>query len=178
MILVLNHFWSHILECSTECVSLLHMVWLNAPSKITNLDDIPFFDQNVLWFDISMNETLLVKIVNSRTDLNEKVKCSVFAQKLFLSDQVEQVTFWRIFQSKIDCGFVFERSVQTTNVLVVQLLLNSNFTNQGFFNLTAGERCFFNLLYGYLYSRWPMFSQLNFSIWTFTKCSFFCLYEF
>ena len=111
-----------------------------------------------------MNETLLVKIVNSRTDLNEKVKCSVFAQKLFLSDQVEQVTFGRILQSKIDCGFVFERSVKSTNVLVIELLLNSDFSYQSFFNLATGKRRFFNLFHSYLYSSRFMFSQLNFSV--------------
>jgi len=177
MILVLYHFWSHIFECSTECVSLLHVVWLDTPSKITDFDDVSFFDQNVLRFDVSMDETLFMEIIDSRANLNEKVKCSVFAQKLFFSDQIEQITFGRILKSKVDRCFVFERSVQSTNILVIELLLNSDFSYQSFFNLAAGKRCFFNLFYSYLYSCRFMFSQLNFSVWTFTKCSFFRLDE-
>ena len=89
VILILNHFRGHILKSSTESVSLLHMVRLNAPSKITNLDDVSIFNQNVLWFDISMNQSLFVHVVDTTTDLNKEVEGCILCQKLFLSDQIK-----------------------------------------------------------------------------------------
>ena len=85
MVLILDHFGGHILERAAKSVPLLHVVRLDAPSKIAYLDDVTILYEDILWFDISMNETLLVHVVNARTNLNEKVKCRIFTQKLFFS---------------------------------------------------------------------------------------------
>ena len=119
VVFILNHFWSHVLESSTKCVSLLHVIRLNTPPKITNLDDIALFDQNIFWFNISMNNSLYIQIVYTRTDLNEKVECCVFAQILFFSNKIEKITFRGILQSKVNCGLVLERGVESTNILVI-----------------------------------------------------------
>jgi len=58
---------------------------------------------------------------------------------------------------------------------MIELFLNSNFSDQSFLNLTAGKRCFLNLFHSYLYSCWFMFCKLNFTIWTFSQRSFLCL---
>ena len=60
VILVLNHFWGHVLEGTAKSVPLLHVIGLYTPSKITDLDNIALLDQNVLRFDISVNQTLFV----------------------------------------------------------------------------------------------------------------------
>ncbi len=60
VIFVLNHLWGHVLECTAECVSLLHVVRLDAPPEITNLDDVTILDQYVLGLDVSVDETLLM----------------------------------------------------------------------------------------------------------------------
>lgn len=99
VILVLDHFRCHVLQGSTESISLLHMVRLYTPPKIANLDDVSILDQYVLRLDISMDETLFVHIVDSTADLNEKVEGSIFAQKLFFPYQIKQVSFTGIFQS-------------------------------------------------------------------------------
>ena len=65
MSLVLDHFWSHVLGRSTEGVPLLVVVALDAPSKVAYLDDVALFDQNVLWLDVSVDQSLLVHIVNA-----------------------------------------------------------------------------------------------------------------
>tara|TARA_B110000285_G_C15025275_1_gene563826 strand:+ start:48 stop:287 length:240 start_codon:yes stop_codon:yes gene_type:complete len=78
MIFVLYHFWGHIFESSAERVSLLHMVGLDTPTKITNFNDVSIFDQDVLRFDISVDQSLFMEIIDSGTNLNEKVKCGIF----------------------------------------------------------------------------------------------------
>ena len=55
MRLVLDHFGSHVLERAAECVSLLVCIGLNAPSKITEFDDVTIFDQNVLGLDVPVD---------------------------------------------------------------------------------------------------------------------------
>ena len=60
VILVLYHFGGHVLEGTAKSVPLLHVIGLYAPSKITDLDNIAFLDQNILRFDVSVNQTLLV----------------------------------------------------------------------------------------------------------------------
>ena len=55
------------------------MVGLNAPSKITDLNNVSIFYQDVFRLDVPVNETLLVHVIDAGTDLDEKVKSSVFA---------------------------------------------------------------------------------------------------
>jgi len=73
-----------------------------------------------------------VHVVDATAHLNEKVKSRVFRQKLFLPDQIKQVAFAGVFQSQVNCGFVFEAGIQPTDVLMIQLLLNADLADQGF----------------------------------------------
>lgn len=98
MIFVLDHFGCHVLESTTKGVPLLHMVRLNTPSEITDLDNVAFFNQDVLRFDISVDKTLLVHVVYSTAYLNEEVKCRVFSQELLFPDKIEQVSLASIFK--------------------------------------------------------------------------------
>jgi len=93
---VLYHLRSHVLEGSTECVSLLAVVWLHAPPEITNLDDVTFFNEDILWLNISMDQALFVHVVDTRADLNEKVESCVLTQVFLFTNQVEQITFTSI----------------------------------------------------------------------------------
>lgn len=92
VVLVLDHFRSHILEGAAEGVPLLHVIRLDAPAEIADLDDVALLDQNVLRLDVSVDQALLVQIVNAGADLDEEVKSRVLAQILFLSDQVEEIS--------------------------------------------------------------------------------------
>lgn len=40
VVLILDHLGRHVLECTAEGVTLLHVVRLDAPAEITNLDDV------------------------------------------------------------------------------------------------------------------------------------------
>jgi hypothetical protein len=78
VVLVLDHFRGHVFKSSTKGVSLLHVVTLHTPSEITNLNNVTIFNKNILWLDISVDEALLVQIVNARAYLNEEVESRVF----------------------------------------------------------------------------------------------------
>ena len=61
--LVLDHFRGHVLKCSTKRVPLLAVVGLYAPPEVTDFDDVTLFDKDVLWFDVSMDEALLMHVI-------------------------------------------------------------------------------------------------------------------
>lgn len=89
VVLVLNHLRSHVLESPAKGVPLLHVIRLHTPPEITDLNDIPVFDKNILWLDVSMNEPLLMQIVNTWAHLYEEIKGSVLAEELLFSDQIK-----------------------------------------------------------------------------------------
>lgn len=86
MSLVLDHFRGHVLKGTTKSVSLLTVVRLHAPTEITDFDDVAFFYENVLWLDISVDQTLFVHVVDTWAYLNEKVEGSIFTQILLFSN--------------------------------------------------------------------------------------------
>lgn len=89
MVLILDHLRSHVLESSTERISLLTVIRLNAPSEITYLNDIAFFNKNILRLDISVNQPLLMHIVDTRAYLDEEVESCVLAEVLFFPNEIE-----------------------------------------------------------------------------------------
>ena len=86
---ILNHLWSHILERSTKSVPLLAVIRLNTPAEIADFDNVAFFDKDIFRFNISMNQTLFMHVINSRTDLDEKVECCILTQIFLFSYQVK-----------------------------------------------------------------------------------------
>ncbi len=65
MCLILDHFRSHILKSSTKRVPLLAGIRLHTPTKIAYFDDISFLNENVFWFDVPVDETLFMHVVDA-----------------------------------------------------------------------------------------------------------------
>ena len=65
------------------------MVWLDAPTEITDFDYISIFDKDVFRFDVTMNQSLFMQIINTWANLYEKVKSSILTQKLFFPNQIK-----------------------------------------------------------------------------------------
>ena len=75
---VLDHFWSHVLQGPAESIPYLILFLLHAPTKVANFDDVTILDQYVFRLDVSMNETLLMKVIDARADLYEEIEGSIF----------------------------------------------------------------------------------------------------
>lgn len=54
------------------------MVRLDAPTEITYFDDVAFLDEYIFWFDIPMDEALLMHIIDARAYLDEEVEGGIF----------------------------------------------------------------------------------------------------
>ena len=122
------------------------MIRLDAPAEVTDFDDIAVLNENIFGLDISMNKSLLVQIIDSGTNLYEEIKRRILAQKLLFTDEVKQIAFRSIFERQIYGGFVLKARVEPTNVLMIQLFLNPNFSYQRFFDLTGRQGCLLDLL--------------------------------
>ena len=92
VILILNHPRRHVLESATNSVPLLHVVQLYTPAKITDLYNVSVLYEDVLWLDVSMNQALLVQVVDTAAHLYKEIECRVLREELLLPDQVEQVS--------------------------------------------------------------------------------------
>ena len=95
-----------------------------------------------------MDKSILVQKVNSGHGLNKKVKGFVFRKNVLLpcADNVEQIALLHVLQHQVDGRRVFQRGIETHNVLVLELLLDGDLSLEGFLNLRACERCLFNSL--------------------------------
>ena len=149
MVLVLDHLRSHVLESATKSVPLLHVVQLDAPPEVADLDYVAVLDEDVLWFDVSMNQTLLVQVVDAATDLDEEVESRVLRKELLPSDEIEQVSLGGVFQSQVNGLVVVKARIQSGDVFVVQLLLDPDLPDQSLLHLARVERRLLDLLDGH-----------------------------
>jgi hypothetical protein len=177
MILVLNHFRSHVLQSSAKSVSLLHVVRLDTPSKIANLDYVSIFYQNVFWLDIPMNQALLVQIVDARANLNEEVECCILAEELFFPYKIKEVTLGGVLERQINCRFILETGVETADILMVQLLLDPDLPNQRLLDLAATQTLLFYFFNRDLDPRGLVPSELNFPVRSLAQVGLSCLDE-
>ena len=97
--LVHYHFWRHVLEGAAVGVSWLLHISLDTPTKVADFDDISLLDENILWLDVSVDEPLLVHVVDATADLDEEVESNILLQKLLFTNQVEQIAFVSILES-------------------------------------------------------------------------------
>jgi hypothetical protein len=64
----------------------LTIICLNAPTKITNLNNIAFFDKDIFWLDISVDQSLFMKEINTRANLDEEIESSILTQEFLFAN--------------------------------------------------------------------------------------------
>jgi hypothetical protein len=107
------------------------LVYKVGPTKICEFQKTVSIDQNILRFDISVNNVLLVDVGQSLDDLLY-VFGSLFLWKSFLwafgHHTTVQLTLLGILQNKINWKVVFKVIVQLDDVWVVKKVHNSHFS--------------------------------------------------
>lgn len=66
---------THVLQCSNGGVELLEekRVEVLSTAKVNDLDDVHVGDNNVLWFDVQVEDASVVKVVQTLEDLQDIV---------------------------------------------------------------------------------------------------------
>lgn len=95
---ILYHLGSHILQRTTKGIPLFTKISLYGPSKITDFDDISFFDENVLRFDISVDQSLFMHVVNSWAGLDKVFESEFLGQVLFFANQEKEIADAGVFE--------------------------------------------------------------------------------
>ena len=119
MLLVLHHFWGHILESAAESLSFLFIhialgvclyVAANSPAEVANLYLVVLIDEQIFRFEVpreidnnytkfkidlsGVDYVVLVKEVNARNCLNEVPEGLIFGETLFFGNFLKKILLW------------------------------------------------------------------------------------
>lgn len=117
-------------------------------------------------------------VVNARADLNEEIEGSVLAKILFFPDEVKEVAFARVLESQVNCVLILKACIESANILVIKLFLNSDFTDQRLFYFTARQGSLLDFLDSDHDSGALVLCKLDFTVRAFTKVGISRLNEF
>ena len=99
--LLVEHLWSHVLWATTvSCSKLISFKSLFAETKISYFKVTIHVNHNVFRFDISIDDMLIMKILNSKKNFNETISSLILCHSFHLSQIKEEFTSWTVFISK------------------------------------------------------------------------------
>jgi len=99
VILIVIHFWRHVLESAAESISLLFVhkpfrvsldVALTRPAEVTYLYCVVLINEQILWFEISVDKAARVQEVDAGDNLDEEKEGFSFGEAYFLGNALEQ----------------------------------------------------------------------------------------
>jgi len=100
MPLVRHHFRRHILESTTKSFSflLVHIplrvrldIAANCPAEVANLDLIVLIDEQILWFEVPVDNVVFVNKVNACNSLNKVPESLILRETLFFGNFFEKI---------------------------------------------------------------------------------------
>lgn len=111
MLPIVEHLGCHVLKCATERLPLLlvdvallisHHIGLASPAKVTDLDPISLTNEQVLRFQVPMDEAVLMEEIYPGGRLNEEPKCLRLGQSLAFGYPFEQVKLGHVLHHEVD----------------------------------------------------------------------------
>lgn len=118
-----EHFWGEVVQSPAESIS--SFLRGHCPPKICNFNSTSRY-QNVLRFQITVNNVPTVQVLNSRTYLFYHKGYFILRQSVDLFDEVKELTFGSVFQNESDRRGVPEIAVEFENCGVVEGRLNDD----------------------------------------------------
>ena len=77
IIIAIENLWSHVIRRTSNIMKLFSFLGPLRETEVNNLDLIVGCDHNILWFDISMDDSLLVDDLDSLDHLDGDVEASL-----------------------------------------------------------------------------------------------------
>ena len=108
MMAMIDHLWSHVLEGTAKSVPLALIripivvfidLTLAGPPEITDFQNVVFIDEQVFRLQISMNEAILMKEIDTGHSLYEKVEGGLFGETTLFLDKNEQVALCNVLHN-------------------------------------------------------------------------------
>lgn len=124
-----DHLWRHILGTSTERSGPILVrlnVWLGE-SKISNSDVSLQVQENVLRFEVSVNDSLLMNLFQPEKGLDYVEFCNFFPHFSELFNKVEQLPSRTVLQDEYQTLLRFKTEFHLYNEWMLQLFHNLHF---------------------------------------------------
>ena len=103
-------------------------------------------------------------VVDAGAHLDEEVEGCVFTEILLFPNKIKKVALASVLEGQHNGILVLKAGVEPANILMIELLLNSDFPNQRLFYLAARQRSLLNLLHCHHDSCCLMLCELHFTI--------------
>lgn len=138
----LKHFWRHILRRTAKRVTFLHSWNDFCQAKVRNLDVTINIDENVLRFEVAINDIEIMEVLDPEQNL-AKIKLGQFFRKTFKFAQVEEdFTACADIDNKEQLVLILEGPVHLHYERVVNLLQYLSLRNYGFYFLFSNDFVF------------------------------------
>lgn len=81
-----QHFRRNVRQTPTECIRVVPLVKLFAEAEISQFYEPIITEQDVLGFEVSVYDILLMEVLNGEKELSYDANCLFFFNSLFLGD--------------------------------------------------------------------------------------------
>jgi len=119
-----NHLRGHVFRCSAEGAPRFRGIY--APPEIAELHFVLLRDEDVLWLEVPMDETMLVEEKHGSCSLDEEIECFIFRELLTFSNQSEQIPTGRQFHHQVYILIFFYGAVQPYYIWVFKPQVHFN----------------------------------------------------
>ncbi len=104
-----DHFRRHVLRTSTETVGSViwgEVIWF-CQSEICNLDVPINSNKNILWFEVSVNNSFLMQVLKAQKNFNHVKSGSLFGHTFAFFYDTEHFPSWTVLKNegKVVCSF-------------------------------------------------------------------------
>ena len=175
---VINHFRRHILQCPAKSVplTLVHLtvivlvkLTLTGPPKVANFQHVVLVDEQVFRFEVTMDKPVLVQEVDACNGLNEEVKSSFFREATLFLNEHKQVALCHVLHHQVNVLRVLQVCIHAHNVDMLELLVDFNFTSEGFLHLGCFDHALVKFLNGHFHSGGLVHGQLDLTVRSFPQ---------
>lgn len=108
VILSIQHFWRHVIRCTSNCLQFLIALLPLRQTKINQLQFIIGRQHYILWLDISMHHLLRVHMMKRSKQLLHVLLGHFFAEDLILllSNFLKQLSTTNVLHDKVNILFI------------------------------------------------------------------------
>lgn len=113
----LDHLWRQVVERAAQRLAST-AGRMHRPTKIRDLDVAAMVEQQILWFDVAMDDVVRVAVGESRRQGGDVVSGQWLGEAAGLLQNLVHFTFLTEFENQVDAARVPKVAVQTQHILV------------------------------------------------------------
>jgi hypothetical protein len=136
--LALNHLGGEVVERATEGVALGGR-GVDGPAEVGDLDLALAIDEEVLRLDVTVDDVLLVAVVERRGEGSDVVRSSLLREALKALKVFVKLSSRGEFEDEIDSALIVEITIKAKNIVVTKVRLDLDFSTKLVLNAGLSE---------------------------------------